>query len=232
MSAKTKISVHHVLAASLLGLLLAGCAAPKTKLSDPPIAEIPIVYSTPISSGGAPVAKLGDRYWVMTSPFIYRIFNTQYKITIPKGFVTDLASVPRSLWSFGLAPHDSYMSAAIIHDYLYWDQRCSKAEADSVLKLAMYESKVGGLQRWLVYRGVASLGRGSFDDNARRKVNGERRLLTPAYTDRIIATDMTTETTLVSVLRNAGQADTVASDAGNTDIKEFCRVAASEIAKL
>ena len=39
------------------------------------------------------------------------------KITVPVGFVTDLASVPRALWGF-IAPFD-VARAAIIHDLLY-----------------------------------------------------------------------------------------------------------------
>ena len=42
---------------------------------------------------------------------------TGYKITVKKGFVTDLASVPRMCWAF-IAPWD-VARAAIIHDLLY-----------------------------------------------------------------------------------------------------------------
>jgi len=40
-----------------------------------------------------------------------------YKITVPEGFATDLASTPRIAWSL-VAPWD-IARAAIIHDYLY-----------------------------------------------------------------------------------------------------------------
>lgn len=40
------------------------------------------------------------------------------RVTIPAGYVTDLASVPRWLWWF-LAPYDpQYAAAAVLHDYL------------------------------------------------------------------------------------------------------------------
>lgn len=39
------------------------------------------------------------------------------KVSVPKGFKTDLASVPRACWFF-LAPWD-IARAAVIHDYLY-----------------------------------------------------------------------------------------------------------------
>lgn len=37
--------------------------------------------------------------------------------TVPKGFVTDLASVPSVFWSV-LRPDGEYAYAAILHDYL------------------------------------------------------------------------------------------------------------------
>ena len=39
------------------------------------------------------------------------------KVTVPKGFVTDMASVPRLCWAF-IAPFD-VARAAVIHDLLY-----------------------------------------------------------------------------------------------------------------
>ena len=39
------------------------------------------------------------------------------KVTVPKGFVTDMASVPRICWAF-IAPFD-VARAAVIHDLLY-----------------------------------------------------------------------------------------------------------------
>jgi hypothetical protein len=41
----------------------------------------------------------------------------QYIITIPKGYVTDMASVPRACWAF-IAPFD-VARAAVVHDIMY-----------------------------------------------------------------------------------------------------------------
>ena len=40
--------------------------------------------------------------------------------------MTDYASIPSVLWSFGLSPHGLYSRAAVIHDYLYWTQLCTR----------------------------------------------------------------------------------------------------------
>ena len=41
----------------------------------------------------------------------------QYIVTIPKGYVTDMASVPRACWAF-IAPFD-VARAAVVHDIMY-----------------------------------------------------------------------------------------------------------------
>ena len=41
----------------------------------------------------------------------------QYVVTIPKGYVTDMASVPRAIWAF-IAPFD-VARAAVVHDIMY-----------------------------------------------------------------------------------------------------------------
>ena len=46
-----------------------------------------------------------------------QVTKTTSTITVPKGYVTDLASVPRICWSF-IAPFD-VARAAVIHDILY-----------------------------------------------------------------------------------------------------------------
>lgn len=43
-----------------------------------------------------------------------------YRITIPKGFECDGASVPRILWTLtGITPDGYHRPAALVHDYLY-----------------------------------------------------------------------------------------------------------------
>ena len=43
--------------------------------------------------------------------------SNQYIVTIPKGYVTDMASVPRACWAF-IAPFD-VARAAVVHDIMY-----------------------------------------------------------------------------------------------------------------
>jgi hypothetical protein len=59
-------------------------------------------------------------------------------LKVPRGFVTDFASVPRLFWSF-FPPIGRYGYAALFHDYVYWLQEISRAEADAVFRDTMKE---------------------------------------------------------------------------------------------
>lgn len=50
-------------------------------------------------------------------------------VMVPKGFVTDLTSVPRIFWWF-LPKTGFYLGAAVGHDHLYSEQQVSRARAD------------------------------------------------------------------------------------------------------
>jgi hypothetical protein len=81
-------------------------------------------------------------------------------ITIPIGFETDFASIPRAFWSW-LPPTGKYSRAAVIHDFLYRTPgMATRAQADAVLREAMEILNVGWLTRQIIYNGVR-LGGGS-----------------------------------------------------------------------
>lgn len=98
-------------------------------------------------------------------------------VTVPEGFVTDLASIPWPLWSTGLRPDGSYTFAAIVHDYLYWSQTTKRAEADSILKLAMRDLKVSPSVIETIYAGVRVGGQAAWNANAQLKKLDEKRIL-------------------------------------------------------
>ena len=101
-----------------------------------------------------------NKEWALTEEMIYVVGNTDARIVVPKGFVTDFASIPQSLWSFGLSPHGQYSRAAVVHDFLYWAQPCTREQADRLLVIAMKESRVGTFDEWAIYSGVAGFGSG------------------------------------------------------------------------
>ena len=97
-------------------------------------------------------------------------------VTVPAGFVTDFASVPRLFWSL-FRPDGRYAYAAVIHDYLYWTQTTSKTIADNIFRFGMEELGVGALTITALYEAVDLAGTAAWNENARLKATGEKRVL-------------------------------------------------------
>jgi len=128
-----------------------------------------------------PLLPFGDfQDWILFTPLAYTIGSTKDTITVPVGFVTDLASIPQVLWSIGLRPEGQYSRAAIIHDYLYWSQNCTRDQSDRLLMIAMKESNVGTFQEDVIYAAVHAAGSSAWANNAKEKKAGLIRILPPA----------------------------------------------------
>jgi hypothetical protein len=89
-------------------------------------------------------------------------------VTVPVGFVTDLASIPRAFWSI-YKPDDEYAHAAIVHDYLYWTQTTSRETADDIFLMMMKEFSVGAVSRVIIYEAVRLAGQSAWDGNAKAR---------------------------------------------------------------
>lgn len=108
-------------------------------------------------------------------------------VGVPDGFVTDLASIPQLVWSFGIRPEGPYAYAAVIHDFLYWTQDRSRDESDEIFLIAMTDSKVEESLRNRIYRAVSLAGGSAWKKNSELKLAGEKRLLREFPTDFTIA---------------------------------------------
>ncbi len=144
-----------------------------------------------------------NQQWVVERNFVYQIGNSPIAISVPRGFVTDFASIPQTFWSLGLTPNSTYSRAAIVHDYLYWTQGCTRLQADNLFLIAMKESRVGTVTRDAVYQGVRLGGGASWDANAAARQRGLPRVipersmaigaldLWPAFQQRLAAAGVT-----------------------------------------
>jgi hypothetical protein len=97
-------------------------------------------------------------------------------VHVPRGFVTDFASIPRLFWT-ALRPDGDYAHAAIVHDYLYWNQATSKDAADSIFKLSMEDLHVPPVTVKGIHLAVQLLGKSAWKQNALLKAQGEKRVL-------------------------------------------------------
>lgn len=99
------------------------------------------------------------------------------EVTVPVGFVTDLASIPRIFYTI-LPPDAEYTVPAIVHDYLYWTQSVTRTQADNIINFSMRDYHIGPITRNLIYEGVHLGGSLAWKDNAKARLGGEKRILT------------------------------------------------------
>ena len=99
--------------------------------------------------------------WLVYETFSYIWDNGKalITITVPAGFTTDFASIPRFFWRV-LPPTGSYGKAAVIHDAIYRTPAVpfTRAEADQIFHDAMKDLGVGWLTRNTMFRAVRLFG--------------------------------------------------------------------------
>ena len=96
----------------------------------------------------------GRRMAILLEDYLYHDPETRDVYLVPRGYVTDFASIPfpasAVLPSFGL-----WTEAAVVHDYLYAVGQSGKRKlADRIFRTAMEEQGVGPIVRELIYRPV------------------------------------------------------------------------------
>ena len=94
-----------------------------------------------------PVPGTGKYCVIRDLTYQIGFLGTGLAVTVPDGFMTDLASVPRLLWPI-VPPHSpDYAAAAVLHDYLYeWNEGMfTKVVADGIFYEAM---RVLGVPAW------------------------------------------------------------------------------------
>jgi hypothetical protein len=130
------------------------------------------------------VTPLTDgKSWMIVSNFGYDVGseNSGDTVQVTNGFVTDFASVPRVLW-WALPKWGIYGKAAIIHDWLYWDQSRSRAQADAIMLEAMAVLNVPLVRKRLIYRAVRTFGSMAWKRNKWDKEAGLNRVANDADT--------------------------------------------------
>jgi hypothetical protein len=129
--------------------------------------------------GALDLRRFKDPFWLLLDKISWQPNPGEEPfspVTVPKGFVTDLASIPQIFFSL-LRPDGEYAYPAIIHDYLYWEQPISREDADEIFKLAMQDFKVNAAAKWLIHQTVRWGGGFAWANNAEAKAGGEKRIL-------------------------------------------------------
>lgn len=79
-------------------------------------------------------------------------------VIIPKGFKTDLASIPKIFWSI-ISPLEAHFPAAVLHDYFYRVPLArkiggiilSREQVDNVFLEEMFDLKISWCKRKVMY---------------------------------------------------------------------------------
>ena len=94
-----------------------------------------------------------DGQYIVMAPLVYESDVAKQTFTVPVGFKTDLASVPRMPIIFMLTG-DTSSQAACLHDYLYTTHPVDRKTADAVLREASAVTEVPWWRRQLMWLGV------------------------------------------------------------------------------
>lgn len=114
--------------------------------------------------------------WMLREPLVYTIGMTANSIEVPIGFVTDFATGPRYLRR-AIRSTGTFSAAAVVHDFLYWTQVCTRSQADRLFQLAMEESGVPYPLRNGFYLVVRFAGDGAWNDNKANRQDGMIRVV-------------------------------------------------------
>lgn len=131
-------------------LLQVSCSFPSYKITIP---KPPCLY---------PFAHFD---FMLCKPFNYVVNDVVYQV--PRGFTTDLASIPRPLWSIHAPFKANTIPGAIIHDYLYFcPGELTRKEADDIFYEALVVKKVSILSAYQYWFAVRLFGSSHFNEGA------------------------------------------------------------------
>lgn len=120
------------------------------------------------------VDKRGTR--TLLAPLVYASDLLKRTVTVPAGFITDFASVPRLPIAY-LLTGGAANAAAVIHDWLYTTREVDRATADAVFREAVIASGEKPWRAWLMWLGVRVGGGSSWESEGQTQHEWVRRVI-------------------------------------------------------
>lgn len=105
------------------------------------------------------------------------------KVIIPKGFKTDLTSVPRIFWSI-IPPFGTYQEAALIHDCLYKNKgiikginkQLTRKESDEIFYQIMLQDNTKKIRAKIIFWAVRMFGWKYFGKTKEEQKDNQKEL--------------------------------------------------------
>jgi len=115
------------------------------------------------------VKPIGDNRWELVEGFEYHVgtYPSDEVISVPTGFTTDFASVPRVFWNI-ISPVGNHGKAAVIHDYCYSTACYDKKRSDEIFLEAMEVLGVSKWKRNTMFYAVRWFGWKAWNDNRKK----------------------------------------------------------------
>lgn len=127
------------------------------------------------------VTPLADgQQWRVNTEFRYRSNvllsgRGDNLVTVPAGFITDMASIP-ALFRGVLPVWNRYGPSAVVHDHGYWSQDHSREDVDRMLLEGMTLLGVPQAQVVAIFNAVRVFGESAWKNAASLKANGYKRM--------------------------------------------------------
>ncbi len=110
--------------------------------------------------------EISDKVFAISGiPFRYQSDEFGGIITVPVGFYTDFASVPRCFPLIYALLGDTAHEPAVVHDWLYYSALTTREMADNILYEAMTVAGIANWRRDMIYEGVRAGGWYAWDQH-------------------------------------------------------------------
>lgn len=120
--------------------------------------------------------------WKLTQALVYSSDVLAGLVTVPAGFLTDFASVPRLPVAYLLTANCGH-EAAVIHDWLYTTHEVPRAKADAVFEEALLAGGEPTWRAWLMWAGVRIGGSRPYEMAGQRQPEYVARVIDYAHPD-------------------------------------------------
>lgn len=96
---------------------------------------------------------LDDDIWELNEPLVY-VSEHGKRFEVPRGFLCDLASIPRLPLTYLLFKRADTHRAGVLHDYLCRSKRVRRATADALFLEALRSDGVGAIRARIMWAAV------------------------------------------------------------------------------